>query len=67
MRGKVLFEAIGDINLCRTLEKYIGREAVIKLIDDTAGGNVRFDDYPRDSSYLPTLRDRLLAEIEKHL
>lgn len=67
VRGKITFEAIGDLNLCRTLEKHIGREAVVKMIDETAGGDVRFDDYPRDSAYLPTLREKMLAEIEKYV
>ena len=67
IRGKITYEAIGDLNLCRTLEKYIGREAVVKMIDDVAGGDVRFDDYPRDSAYLPALREAMLAELEKHL
>ena len=67
IRGKVTYDAIGDINLCRTLEKYIGHDAVVKIIDDLAGGDVRFDDYPRDSAYLPTLREKLIAELEKHL
>lgn len=67
IRGKVTYEAIGDLNLCRTLEKYIGREAVVKMIDETAGGDVRFDDYPRDSAYLPTLREKMITEIEKHV
>ncbi len=67
IRGKITYEAIGDLNLCRTLEKYIGREAVIKMIDGLAGGDVRFDDYPRDGAYLPTLRDVMIAELEKHL
>ena len=67
IRGKVTYDAIGDMNLCRTLEKYIGHDAVVKIIDDLAGGDVRFDDYPRDSAYLPTLREKLIAELEKHL
>lgn len=67
IRGKVTYDAIGDLNLCRTLEKHIGREAVVALIDSMAGGDVRFDDYPRDSAYLPTLREKLIAELEKHL
>ena len=67
IRGKITYEAIGDVNLCRTLEKYIGREAVVKLIDELAGGDVRFNDYPRDSAYLPTLREKMIAEIEKHV
>ena len=67
IRGKITYEAIGDLNLCRTLEKHIGREAVVALIDSTAGGDVRFDDYPRDASYLPTLRDALLSRLEAAL
>lgn len=67
IRGKVTYEAIGDLDLCRTLEKHIGRDGVIKMIDDMAGGNVTFENYPRDESYLLKLRDAMIARLEEFI
>ena len=67
IRGKVTYEAIGDIDLCRTLEEYIGRDEVIKLIDKIAGKDVRFDSYPLDSEYLPKLRAAIIEKIKEYI
>ncbi len=64
LRSKVIYEALDDMKICDTLEKYIGREAVIKLIDDEAGMNVRFDSYPRDKRYLLGLREKMIDMIK---
>lgn len=64
IRGKVTREAIEDMNICRTLEQYIGREAVVKMIDDEAGMDVRFDNYPVDKEYLPRLTDKMIEIIK---
>lgn len=65
IRGKVTYEGIGDMNLCRTLERYIGRDAVVRLIDETAGMDVRFDAFPMDAEFLLTLRERMLDMIRE--
>ena len=67
IRGKVTYEAICDLNLCRTLEKRIGREAVVKMIDEIAGFDVRFDEYPLDAEYLPKLRKAIIEKIKEHI
>ena len=67
IRGKVTYEAIGDMDLCRTLEEYIGRDEVIKIIDSVADMDVRFDSYPQDSEYLPKLRDALIARLREFI
>ena len=67
IRGKVTYEAIGDMNLCRTLEGFIGRDAVVKIIDGLAGFDVRFDEYPLDGAYLPTLRDALIKKLREFI
>ncbi len=64
LRGKVLFDAITDIRICQTLERYIGKDAVIKLIDDMAGFDVRFDDYPRDKRYIINLHNKMVELID---
>jgi len=65
IRGKVTFEAIGDMNLCRTLESYIGRDEVVKLIDSVAGMDVTFANYPKGADFILNLRDKIIEEIKK--
>lgn len=48
-----------------TLEKYIGREAVVKMIDEAAGYDVRFDKYPKGKEFIEELRARMIEEIGK--
>ena len=67
IRGKVTYEAIGDIDLCRTLEEYIGREAVVKMIDECADMDVRFDSYPLDSDFLQNLRAAMIEKIKEYI
>ncbi|MBO5008121.1 MAG: DUF4091 domain-containing protein [Clostridia bacterium] len=65
IRGKVTYEAIGDMNLCRTLEQYIGRDAVVKMIDDEAGMDVSFEEYPKDNYYILNLRDKMIEKLKQ--
>ena len=68
LRAIVFYEALQDILICRMLEKRIGREAVIKLIDDEAKMNVTFSDYPRNSTYIPELiskMKKMIAQMEE--
>jgi len=64
IRGKVTKEGICDMDICRTLEQYIGREAVVKMIDDEAGFEVTFDNYPADKKYLLNLREKMTELIK---
>ena len=67
IRGKVTYDAIGDMDLCRTLEEYIGRDEVIKMIDAVAGMDVRFDCYPLDSDFLPNLRATVIKKLKEYI
>lgn len=60
LRGEVLYDAIQDMNICFALEEKLGRESVIRLIDETAGRALRFDDYPRESSFTEKLREQMI-------
>ena len=66
IRAEITYEAIQDINICRALEALIGREAVIAMIDEAAGRDLRFDDYPASNDFLIGLRAKMLDEIAKH-
>lgn len=65
IRGKVTYEAISDMRLCQTLEKYIGRDAVVELIDYYSGGNLTFDSYPVGNEYIENMSDRMKKMIKE--
>ncbi len=64
IRAKVTAEAISDMDLCRTLEEYIGREAVVRIIDRVAGKPLRFDDFPKGEDYIFAVRDKLISTLK---
>ena len=53
------------MDVCFALERHIGREAVVAMIDEAAGRNLRFDDYPRNREFLEGLREAMVEKIEK--
>ena len=59
MRAFVFREALEDISLCRLLEKKIGKEAVIKLIEEEAGMEITFKSYPKDMEFFPRLTRKI--------
>ena len=63
IRGEIMYEAIQDMNVCFALEKIIGREAVIQMIDATAGYSLRFDHYPRNNEFFDQLRSQMIETI----
>lgn len=64
MRGKTMYDAISDLRLCQTLEKYIGRDKVCELIDEYAGGELTFEIYPTGKEYIETLNDKMKEIIK---
>ncbi len=65
LRAMVFRDALEDIRLCSLLESYIGKEGVVKLIDGTAGMEITFSDYPRNSEYIPTVMKKIIDEIRR--
>ncbi len=66
MRAMIFNEALQDVDVCKMLEGYIGRDAVIKMIDDEAGMNVTFKEYPRNSDYIPGLITKMKEMIAEY-
>lgn len=67
LRALVFKEALEDMQVCMALEKKIGRDKVIAMIDDAAGMNITFKEYPRNSEYVPNLIEKMtkiLAETK---
>ena len=57
LRLEVFYEALGDLAALKTLEKKIGREAVVALVKDE--GVSGWHDYPHDPVRLKAFRDKI--------
>lgn len=64
-RLKVFKNAIEDISLLTALEEKIGKKAVVKLIDDVAGMDVTFENYPRNEEFFKNLYKEIFAILRK--
>lgn len=64
IRGEVTFEAVQDMDICFALESIIGREEVVKMIDDAAERDLRFDDYPGNKEFIENLRQKMIGRIK---
>lgn len=65
IRGMVFYEALQDMRLAQLLETKIGREAVVQLIDQQAGMDLRFSKYPKNAAFLLNVREKMLDKIEE--
>ncbi len=63
MRGETMYAAIQDMDLCLALERRIGRNAVVQMIDEEAGYDIRFDRYPKNDRYLTELHAKMVQRI----
>ncbi len=63
LRSVVFFEGLQDISACELLESYIGREAVLDIIN--AEGEIKFNEYPRTDAGVLGIRDRINAKIKE--
>lgn len=63
IRSKVFYDAIQDRMLLKMLERKIGREKVLTLINELAGEQITFENYPRNSKFLTELHDKVLEML----
>lgn len=66
-RALVFFEALQDFAVCKLLEKYVGRDEVIRIMEEEAGMEITFINYPKNADFLLRLRHRIAEEIKKVL
>ena len=52
------------MDLCRTVEAYIGRDAVVRIIDRIAGSPLEFENFPKNDEYIFSVRKKLLAALK---
>ena len=63
IRMMVFDECIADMRALKMLESLTSREHVLALIQEGFDREITFYDYPRNDDYLPTLREKVNAEI----
>ena len=63
IRMMVFDECIADMRALKMLEGLTSREHVLALIQEGFDREITFYDYPRNDDYLPTLREKVNAEI----
>ena len=63
IRSVVFFEGLQDRMLLKMLECKIGRDRVLALITELAGGELTFEEYPRNARFLVELHDRVLEML----
>lgn len=59
------YDALQDIRAMKLLESYIGHEEVVKLIEDCAKMELKFNVYPKNAEFLLEMRKRINEKIEE--
>ena len=65
LRFRVFKQALCDISLLKLLEKKIGKENAVALIDRVANTDITFKKYPRNESFFAELYEEIINELEK--
>ncbi len=60
IRAQVTYEAFEDMRICQALEARIGHEAVVKLIDETAGMDITFENYPINNVFFEKISVKMM-------
>lgn len=63
LRMEVFYEAINDLRALLLLEKLTSREHVMELLEGGLEAPITFSEYPSESAWLLTLRQRVNEEI----
>ena len=67
LRLEVFRDALQDMRAFTLLESFIGRKAVIELVEEGLDTPVTFCDYPRDAQWLLSMRERVNRKIESNV
>ncbi len=63
IRLEVFYDVLQDLRALQLLEKLVGRESVIELLEGTLESPITFKDYPRDSELLLAKREEVNRAI----
>lgn len=65
LRLEVLYEALQDMRALELLETFIGKEAVVKMLEEGLEQPITFKEYPRESSWLLMKREQINRMIQQ--
>lgn len=66
IRLMALMEAVQDYRACRTLEEYISREEVVRMIEADLKEPLTFCKYPKTGEYILKVRERINHKIDEY-
>jgi len=67
IRMKVFYEALQDLRAMQLLESYIGKEAVMELLEEELAEPITFKAYPRDQAWLLAKREQVNQRIKEQV
>lgn len=59
LRAFIFREALEDIEICRLLEAKIGKQAVVNLIEQEAGMELTFKQFPKNADFIEQLMQKM--------
>lgn len=66
LRALIFREALQDIEICRLLEKFIGKQAVVDMIEQAAGMELTFFTYPKSDDFIPNLMRSMKLRLAQY-
>ncbi len=67
LRLKVFYDAIQDVMAMKLLESYIGKEEVVKIIEQGTSKPIEFDVYPNSDEWQLDMRERINEAIRENI
>lgn len=65
LRLEVFYEALQDLRALKLLESYIGKEEVVKMLEDGLDQPITFKEYPSDDQWLLNIRKQVNDRIKE--
>lgn len=65
LRSVVFYEGLQDLRACALLERCIGRDAVVAILEES--GTIKFNEYPRTDAGVLEIRNRINRKLEEVL
>lgn len=66
LRLNVFYDGLQDMMALQLLETKIGKESVVKLMEDSTDKPITFSEYPHSNSWLLENREKINQEIKKY-
>lgn len=67
LRLNVFYDGLQDMMALQLLETKIGKEAVVKLMEDSTDKPITFSEYPHSNSWLLENREKINQKIKKYI